>query len=96
AAGDSYSNFVDHAQPPLAMLVLASLPLLVANGGWWVTSALVAVLAAAQVPMTWKLVSRTRQIRYLAYGLMSFVRSFWRGVGMSWGVLRYVGRGRVR
>ena len=83
AAGDAYSGLLDHLQPPLAMLVLASLPLLIVNGGWRLPVLLVLLLLAAQVPMTWRLMWRTRRGRYLSFAAMSFLRAFWRGVGMS-------------
>ncbi len=83
AAGDAYSGLLDHLQPPLAMLVLASLPLLFVNGGWRLPVLLVLLLLAGQVPMTWRLLRRTRRTCYLWFAAMSFLRAFWRGVGMS-------------
>ena len=87
ARGDAYSSFTDHVQPPLAMLVLASLPLLFWPPGRWVPAVPVLLLAAAQAPMTVRLVRRTGALRYLAFAAMSFLRAFWRGVGMTIGVL---------
>lgn len=90
AAGDSYSNLLDHIQPPLAMVTLATLPLL-ALGTWsYATAACVALLAIAQIPMTLRIVMRLGNLRYLCYGAMSFLRAFWRGVGMTHGVLGYL------
>jgi len=94
SAGDSYSSVVDHVQPPLAMLVLAAVmatlipQLRPYNCG--VCTGLILLLLAAQVPMSWRLVRRTGQVRYLAFGAMSFARAFWRGVGMTLGVLAAV------
>ena len=92
ARGDSYSGWVDHAQPLVAMLALASVPLM-----WWsravmVTPALVAVLALLQVPMTLRLVRRTRSARYLTFAAMSFVRAFARGWGMTRAVVHLLSR----
>jgi len=92
--GDSYSNLVDHAQPPLAMLVLALLPLLVFPQVRWVTAVPGLLLLAAQAPLTWKLIARTRQARFGFFAAMSFVRAFWRGIGMVAGFLAYV-RGKL-
>lgn len=88
--GDSYSNFIDHIQPPLAMLSLAGLPLVWLPWGWLVSVGAVALLGLAQLPMTIRLVARTGQAKYLLFAWMSFVRSYWRGVGLTQGVLAYV------
>jgi len=90
AMGDSYSSVIDHVQPPLAMISLAALPLLFVPGCRWATLVPVILLVASQGPMTARLVRRLRSPKYLAYGWMSFLRSFWRGVGMTLGVLAYM------
>ena len=87
AAGDSYSSFVDHVQPPLAMLTLASLVLLLAVPLRWIPIVPLALLGMAQIPMTCRLLRRLRQWRYLLFGAMSFLRAFWRGVGMIQGLV---------
>lgn len=87
AMGDSYSSFSDHIQPPLAMLVLASTPLLPFGRLRWVCIGAAAMLALAQVPMTRRLLRSTRQPRYIAFAAMSFVRAFWRGAGLSAGTI---------
>lgn len=93
ATGDTYSSWVDHVQPPLAMLVLASAPLVLFGRLGWIPAALVALLPAAQAPMTFRLLRRLRRPRYVWYAAMSFIRAFWRGVGMTHGMLGYlVGR----
>lgn len=87
--GDSYSNAVDHVQPPLAML---SLPLLAAPtlpGLWWLALVAPALLAFAQIPMTARLVRRCG-VKYALFAPMSFLRAYWRGVGLSLGVLAYL------
>jgi glycosyltransferase involved in cell wall biosynthesis len=83
AKGDSYSGFVDHAQPPLAMLCLAALPLLALD--WWrlVPVALLFVLLLLQLPLAWRLWRRTRQAKMWAFVPLGFVRAFARGIGMS-------------
>jgi cellulose synthase/poly-beta-1,6-N-acetylglucosamine synthase-like glycosyltransferase len=96
AAGDSYSNWVDHVQPPLAVLALASLPLLSFGPLAWISAGPVALLLAAQIPMTVRLILRLRRPRYLCYAAMSFVRAFWRGIGMTRGVLGYLLSGSKR
>lgn len=89
AAGDSYSSWIDHVQPPLAMLATASSPLLLFERSWTVPAAFAALVALAQVPMTWRLVRRLRRSRYLAFAAMSTLRSFWRGAGMLYGLSAY-------
>jgi cellulose synthase/poly-beta-1,6-N-acetylglucosamine synthase-like glycosyltransferase len=87
AGGDAYSSFIDHVQPPLAMLIVASLPTLLFPSTQWITPALLAVLALAQIPMTVRLVARTKQLRYLAFAPMSMIRAFARGIGLSAGTI---------
>ncbi|GAG20817.1 unnamed protein product, partial [marine sediment metagenome] len=87
AAGDSYSSLIDHVQPPLAMLVLASLPLIYFGRLAWIPAGLVLLLLLAQVPMTFRLLRRLSRLRYLGYPAMSFIRAFWRGIGMVHGLL---------
>jgi hypothetical protein len=49
-----------------------------------------AALGLAQVPLTWRLLRRLRRLRYLAFVVMSFVRAYWRGIGLIQGMLVYV------
>ncbi len=82
--GDSYSSLLDHMQPPLAMLSLALLPL----GPLALGAVPAAVgLGMAQGPMTWRLVRRKNDLRYLMFAPMSFLRSYARGIGMCQGAL---------
>jgi cellulose synthase/poly-beta-1,6-N-acetylglucosamine synthase-like glycosyltransferase len=90
ASGDSYSRLLDHAQPPLAVLVLLSSPLLFFGHLAWVPIALVLLLLSAPVPLTARLVARLRRARYVGYLPMSFLRAFWRGVGMTQGLAGYL------
>lgn len=87
AGGDAYSGFVDHVQPPLAMLIIAMLPTLFFRPLWWVVPLLVMLLAAAQLPMTIRLIQRTGEVRYLAFAPMSMIRSYARGFGLAMGTL---------
>jgi cellulose synthase/poly-beta-1,6-N-acetylglucosamine synthase-like glycosyltransferase len=94
ASGDAYSGLVDHVQPPLAMLLLPALPL----AFWWpltlVPLAILVLLLAAQLPMTLRLVRRTRRARYALFAPLGFVRAFARGFGMSLAVLAFLFRGK--
>ncbi len=97
SGGDSYSSVVDHVQPPLAMLSLVLLPLLLFPYVRWAFAGVVVLLALAQVPMTWRLIRRLHRLSYLAFGVMSFARVYWRGVGLALGTLHYLaGKARPR
>lgn len=96
AGGDTYSSWIDHVQPPLAVLVLASAALLPFGRLAWIAAGLAALLLAAQIPMTVRLLRRLQRPRYFCYAAMSFGRAFWRGVGMTHGVLAYVAARRRR
>jgi len=92
ASGDSYSGFSDHIQPPLAMVSIAGLfallvPESLVPGFRWLALAAPLALVAAQIPLTLRLVRRTGKGRFLLFAGLSFVRAFWRGVGMTQGCL---------
>ncbi len=89
SSGDSYSSLIDHIQPPLAMLSLGSLALLAWPSWRWTAMVPFALLMLAQLPMTGRLLSRLRQSKYAMFAPMSVLRSYWRGLGMSLGVLKY-------
>lgn len=93
--GDSYSSLVDHIQPPLAMLCLVSLPLLLFGVTRRIPAVPLGLLVLAQVPMTWRLVRRTGQMKYVLFAWMSFWRAFWRGVGLTQAALALIA-GRAR
>lgn len=84
--GDSYSGPIDHVQPPLAMLILATAPLTFWSLGW-ICLGLVALLMLLQLPMTMRLIRQTGKLRYATYVGFGFLRAFRRGFGMSAGVL---------
>jgi cellulose synthase/poly-beta-1,6-N-acetylglucosamine synthase-like glycosyltransferase len=90
AVKDSYSSIVDHVQPPLALVTAATSPLWFLAGWAWIPSAALLLLVGAQFPLTARLVRRLRDIRYTAFAWMSFVRAFWRGLGMMEGLLGYL------
>jgi GT2 family glycosyltransferase len=96
AHGDSYSSLVDHVQPPVAMLLLASLPLV-----FWPTLALLPALLALllwalQFPMALRLMHSQRSWRYLAYIPFGFGRAFARGFGATAGALDVALQGVLR
>ncbi len=90
AMGDSYSNLFDHVQPPLAMLTLATMPLCLFEGVSWVPMGVFGGLVFATAPMTLRLLRRLREPKYIAFGWMSLIRAFWRGLGLTGGTLVYL------
>jgi len=80
----------------LAVLALASLPLLAFGPTRWGPAIPFGLLALAQIPITVRLVRHAGRARYLLFAVMSFLRAFWRGVGMTMGVLAVLGHRRER
>ena len=80
--GDSYSGFVDHVQPPLAVMSLALAPSLLMGPLALVEAPVLGALAAAQIPKTVELIERTGDPRFAGFAPMSFARAYARGVGM--------------
>jgi glycosyltransferase involved in cell wall biosynthesis len=93
AVRNSYSNAIDHLQPPLGVLAIASCAMLPVPVARWTPVVLAALLVAMQVPMTVALVRRCGPA-YLAIAFMGAIRALWRGVGMVHGTIRYVLRRR--
>ena len=79
-----------HVQRPVGMGVLS--PGRLFYFGWLaaIPTGFALLLAVMQLPLTSRIMLRLREPRYMAFGLMSFVRAFWRGVGMTHGTLGYL------
>jgi glycosyltransferase involved in cell wall biosynthesis len=86
-AGDSYSGWWDFVQPPLAVLILVTLPLVAVAQLGWLPAGLTLALLLAQVPMTLRIVRQTGKCRHVSFAALSFVRAFWRGIGMLMGMV---------
>ncbi len=98
SAGDSYSSWLDHIQPMLAMATLAALALPIASIFFPETFPaslaavgllLLLIIIAATLPMTCRLLLRTGRVSMLLYTPLSTIRAFWRGIGLTFGVLHY-------
>jgi len=85
ASGDDYSGPLDHVQPALALATLALLPLSPLAPAAALQRALFGVLAAAQLPMTGRLLLRTGDWRMALFAGLGLARSFSRGVGLAQG-----------
>ncbi len=83
ARGDSYSSLIDHLQPPLALVLAALTPLSLHPAIRSVAVLFASALVLAQLPMTFRLVRRTRHARYLSFIPFGMLRAFWR----AWGAL---------
>lgn len=96
STGDSYSGLMDHLQPFLPVLVIASLPLAILPWGWIAPVACLLLLLLAQLPRTLHLVSRTSDPWMLGFVFMATVRAFWRSAGLVQGVIdRVLRRGPI-
>lgn len=91
--GDSYSGIIDHLQPPLSVICLASMPLFPVSGWRWVPLSLMGLLLFFQMPMTLRLLWRTRRVQYALYALMGTIRAVWRGAGMMRGLFALMAPG---
>jgi glycosyltransferase involved in cell wall biosynthesis len=95
--GDAYSSFVDHAQPPLALLAMCAAPLAVFPAGRWLLAGSLILLAAAQIPLMKRLFARTKQPRMFWFAPLGFLRAFARALGMLYGMWHYaIGHTRLR
>ena len=99
--GDSYSSIVDFIQPPLAIATLFAIMLSVAcamagHNVWIVPAGCAVLLALMQLPMTLRILIRTTKLRTVMFAPFSYLRSFWRGIGMTSAIttliLRFAGK----
>lgn len=88
--GDAYSGWLDHLQPPLAVLLAPALTLFWLPAGRLAVAGLLLLLALLPLPMAGRLVRRTGRPRYLLYVPFSLVRAVARGLGMAAGVLSWL------
>ena len=85
--GDSYSNLIDHTQPPLAAISLPALLLAAVPGLRWLGWFAPAILFLLQVPLTWSLLRRMRSPGAVLFAPLGFIRAYARAWGMSQAVL---------
>ena len=87
ARGDAYSGWTDHLQPPMAILAALGLPFLLLQAARPWAAAPLAILALLQIPMTARILSRTREIRYLLFAPFAMIRALARGFGLISGAI---------
>jgi GT2 family glycosyltransferase len=85
-ARNRYSGPLDHAAPPLALLVPASLPLAAWPWGWLAPATLALLLAILQVPMAVAMLRRSGSPGMLAFIPLGWLRAFARGLGLAEGL----------
>ena len=85
AGGNSYSTWLDHVQPALALGALIASPGLLVSGLGLLAPSLTLALAGLQLPMAVRILRRTRRWRYVTFIPMSLVRAAWRGIGLTQG-----------
>jgi len=88
AGRNSYSSWVDHVQPPLAIAALLMLPGVLTPATRVAAPLLLLLLAALQVPMATRLIRRTGEWRYAWFVPMSAIRAAARGLGLTESVIR--------
>jgi len=84
-AGDSYSGWLDYVQPPLALLLIASLWTMFWPGLRWIPIVILAALLVLQLPMTIRMI-HSQSLTYAMFAPLGFVRAFFRGFGLSMGI----------
>ncbi|MCL4201545.1 MAG: glycosyltransferase [Pirellulaceae bacterium] len=84
--GDAYSGWVDYVQPPLAVLGLATIPLLCYPSFSIVPLILFAMLIVFQLPMTFQIIHHSRRWTMLTFVPLGFTRAVYRGFGMTTGL----------
>ncbi|MDA8744737.1 glycosyltransferase [Rubripirellula amarantea] len=92
--GDSYAGLLDYVQPPLAMLLVASLPLIALSlvGLTWILilpTLLLLSLLLCQMPMAVKMSVGYRRVNVLYFVSMSSLRALARGIGMTLALVRF-------
>jgi glycosyltransferase involved in cell wall biosynthesis len=87
AAKNSYSTWLDHVQPALAVGALVAAPGLLVPGLRLVAPSLAVTLAGLQLPMALRLMRRTGRWRYAMFIPMSLVRAASRGIGLAQGAV---------
>jgi glycosyltransferase involved in cell wall biosynthesis len=90
ARRNSYASFWDHVQPPVAVAAIAGLPGLAAPPFRFLSPVLLLVLLLLQLPMTGRLLRRTKNWQMLWFAPLGMARAMARGIGMSHALLRSI------
>lgn len=90
AKGDVYSGLLDYIQPPIALLILALAPFaLNFTLPRYLLYAMFLIYILIQILSPVLIVKNTANIKYLALAPITFLRGFWRGLGMFVGFFKF-------
>jgi GT2 family glycosyltransferase len=87
--GDEYAGLSDFIQPPLAVLLLAALPLIWLRPVYWVVLGIFILLCLMQIPIASRSYARTGHIGQIVGASFTFLRAFARGIGLVGGIICY-------
>lgn len=89
-SGDSYASFFDLIQPPVALVILLSLPLLVLESVRGIYLLPVGFYLLLLVPRPVSIAVRTMRFENLLLLPLTFIRGFARGLGLAVGMVRFL------
>jgi cellulose synthase/poly-beta-1,6-N-acetylglucosamine synthase-like glycosyltransferase len=87
--GDVYSGIFDYIQPPLFLLTLLLVPLLFIAPVAVLVCLLLLTGLLLQLPLALKVVARTGEKKYLFLIILTFLRGFYRSVGLLLGMMKF-------
>ncbi|QEG40861.1 glycosyltransferase [Roseimaritima ulvae] len=94
--GDDYSSWIDHIQPPLALVCLCSMPLLGFSATWFVPAAILMILICLSAATTFKVYRQNPRLRAAAFIPFVAVRAFARAIGACCGICTVAASNRGR
>jgi hypothetical protein len=87
--GDVYSGIFDYIQPPLFLLTLLLVPLLFIAPVAVLVCLLLLTGLLLQLPLALKVVVRTGEKKHLFLIILTFLRGFYRSVGLLLGMMKF-------
>ncbi|MFH1776656.1 MAG: glycosyltransferase [Candidatus Omnitrophota bacterium] len=87
--GDVYAGSLDFIRPPLALIALILIVFSFYPPAGYMFLILQGVLLVLQIPLSFKIIRRTKQKKITALIAINFLRDYARGLGMLLGVLRF-------
>jgi len=92
--GDVYSGVFDYVQPPLFLATLVLLPFSFMNQIQVLLFFLMGVALLLQLPFPLRIVARTHATKYLCLIPVTFLRGYFRSLGMFLGMIKFLLRSR--
>lgn len=87
--GDEYSTPFDFIQPPLLLVALIMAPFVYIHPVIVIEEIILCLGILLQIPMTISILKIKKDIRYIVYIPLGFIRALIRGLGMFLGILRF-------